>query len=461
MKLHREEKQVLSYFQSSPVWARLFGGFRDKYQSYGYFTGTVKLHDLSGEEIEILEGFFGKNYHGQKRVSVSAKVFRAALAATRYGAIEPERLLALYFGEELQGKKEMRESYQNRQQEILEMVCKEFADTYAIALVQAILAAVKPEASGDIASQPREAQQERLREWEESLRLAMRICNAFPYREAQSRYLAVFAAQLTGNPHAFDAGTAGGSLLYRLVQADLAHRGLVMRDTTILRSYQRQRSYLAVGLLIDDVSNYVMLYGVQAVIREREPDGTDVHSEEMHPGMAGFCAEKDMVQVPLAVMLKWEKLRCPDQQILIVENPSIFAMLCAEDDGPHAYLCMNGQPRLAALIALDLLAAAGTGVCYAGDLDPEGLLIGQKLADYYPGAFCFVGMRAEDYRQSMSQESISNRRLKMLERITHPQLVEAAALMRQYRRAGYQELLIQKSNFGILKYRDVCVGETK
>ena len=113
MKLHREEKQALSYFQSSPVWARLFGGFRDKYQSYGYFTGTVKLHDLSGEEIEILEGFFGKNYHGQKRVSVSAKVFRAALAATRYGAIEPERLLALYFGEELQGKKEMRESYQN------------------------------------------------------------------------------------------------------------------------------------------------------------------------------------------------------------------------------------------------------------------------------------------------------------------------------------------------------------
>ena len=119
---------------------------------------------------------------------------------------------------------------------------------------------------------------------------------------------------------------------------------------------------------------------------------------------------------------------------------------------------MNGQPRLAALIALDLLAAAGIGVCYAGDLDPEGLLIGQKLADYYPGAFCFVGMRAEDYRQSMSQESISNRRLKMLERITHPQLAEAAELMRQYRRAGYQELLIQKSNFGILKYRDVCVG---
>ena len=437
MKLQGKEQQALSYFRSSPVWARLFGGFRNKYQSFGSFTGTVKLNGLSGEEIEILEGFFGKNYHGQKSVSISAKAFSRALAATRYGEIAPERILSLYFGEEMQGKKEMQASYQSRKQEILETVCKDFADTYAIELLQAILTALKPEASGEITSQPREKQQEILKEWEASLRLAMRICNAFPYHEAQSRYLAVFAAQLTGNPHAFDAGTSRGNLLYRLVQADLDHRGIEIRGTTILHAYQRQRSYLAVGLLIDDVSNYAMLYGVQAVTR----------GGVIHPGMSGFCREKDMVQVPLSVLMQWEKLLCPDQKILIVENPSIFAMLCAEDGGNHAYMCMNGQPRLAALVALDLLAAAGTGVFYAGDLDPEGLLIGQKLAGYYRGKFRFVGMAAEDYRKSVSKEYISDRRLKMLDRITHPQLCEAAELMRQYRRAGYQELLAQNMSF--------------
>ncbi len=437
MKPQKEEQQALFYFQSSPVWARLFGGFRNKYQSFGYFTGTVKLSGLSGEEIETLEGFFGKNYHGQKSVSISAKAFSTALAATRYGGIAPERILSLYFGEELQGKKEMQASYQSRQQEILEAVCEDFADTYAIELLQEILATLKQEASGDIASRSWEKQQEILKEWEASLRLAMRICNALPYHESQSRYLAVFAAQLTGNPHAFDAGTSRGNLLYRLVQADLAHRGIVIRGTTILRAYQRQRSYLAVGLLIDDVSNYVMLYGVQAVRR----------GGAIHPGMSGFCAEKDMVQVPLSVLMQWEKLLCPDQQILIVENPSIFAMLCAEDGGKHAYMCMNGQPRLAALVALELLAATGTGVFYSGDLDPEGLLIGQKLAGYYPGEFQFVGMTAEDYRQSVSGEYISDRRLKMLDRITHPQLCEAAELMRQYRRAGYQELIATNMSF--------------
>ena len=83
-----------------------------------------------------------------------------------------------------------------------------------------------------------------------------------------------------------------------------------------------------------DKYNRLMLYGVQAVIREREPDGTDVHSEEMHPGMAGFCAEKDMVQVPLAVMLKWEELRCPDQQILIVENLNLSGCALKITDSP-------------------------------------------------------------------------------------------------------------------------------
>lgn len=46
-------------------------------------------------------------------------------------------------------------------------------------------------------------------------------------------------------------------------------------------------------------------------------------------------------------------------------------------------MCMNGQPRLAGLMVLELLAKSGTRVYYAGDLDPEGILIAQKLSRYY------------------------------------------------------------------------------
>ena len=48
-------------------------------------------------------------------------------------------------------------------------------------------------------------------------------------------------------------------------------------------------------------------------------------------------------------------------------------------------MCMNGQPRRASILLLDLAAQAGIRICYAGDFDPEGLLIAQKVIQYYKG----------------------------------------------------------------------------
>ena len=89
-----------------------------------------------------------------------------------------------------------------------------------------------------------------------------------------------------------------------------------------------------------------------------------------------------VVQVPLAVISEWELLHCSQDEIYIVENPSVFAVLCGkekEENTRRAYMCMNGQPRLAGLMVLELLAKSGTRVYYAGDLDLEGILIAQKL----------------------------------------------------------------------------------
>ena len=98
-------------------------------------------------------------------------------------------------------------------------------------------------------------------------------------------------------------------------------------------------------------------------------------------GVAGFQKEQDILQIPLGVITDWIEVRCLQQKILIVENPSVFAMLCGKEE--YSCMCMNGQPRLASLMLLDLLAESGTTVYYSGDLDPEGLLIAQKLADFY------------------------------------------------------------------------------
>ena len=247
----------------------------------------------------------------------------------------------------------------------------------------------------------------------------------------------MFAAMLTGNPHAFDQGTTEGALLYQVIQMDLEVRGITVESSDIFPAYKRQKSYLTAGIMLDDISNYAMLFRVQAV----KSDGS------LHKGMEGFAAEDHIVQVPLAVITGWKEIRCPQKEIYIVENPSVFAMLCAkEEDGiGKSYMCMNGQPRLAGLMVLDLLAKADTRIYYAGDLDPEGLLIAQKLSHYYRGEFHYWHMEVSDYEKCRSGEEISPKRMKILERISDERLKPVAKEIEKYGTAGYQEMIIDET----------------
>ena len=439
-----EEKSCLEYFRSAVVWNRILSGFREKYRSYGYFTGNVVIKKFSAEDIDVLEGFFAENYHGRKSISVSAGKFKKALGAGRFHSVEPERLLEIFFNEKIVSKKDEKAEEQRVKEVIVKKWKESLRGSYAENAHERIIGILRS-AESDI------------KRWEKLLYLCADIMNSLPYRSSKMLYLPVFAAQTTGEPHAFDNGAYEGGLLYQIITADLELRGIEVKSTDIFPAYRRQRSYLEAGITLDDVSNYTMLYGVTAF----KSDG------EMHRGMAGFCSESDIVQVPLSVLSELERMECPGGRIYVVENPSVFAMLCAEDanercaggspeprDGSHgyermragresaaAYMCMNGQPRLAGLVALELLERSGTEVYYAGDLDPEGLLIAQKLSRFYGGKFDFWHMGAEDFIESRSDREISPKRLKMLEKITDERLLPAAELIKHYKTAGYQELI--------------------
>ena len=92
-ELAKIKKECLAYFGQSPVWKKVLRGFREKYSSYGRFGGKVVLKNLKSQDIEELEGFFGKSFHGQKSVTVSAEKFRQALEVSRYKNMTPEWLL--------------------------------------------------------------------------------------------------------------------------------------------------------------------------------------------------------------------------------------------------------------------------------------------------------------------------------------------------------------------------------
>ena len=424
-KLEMIKKECLEYFHQSSVWKKVLKGFRDKYGSYGRFGGKVVLKNLKSQDIEELEGFFGKSFHGQKSVTVSAEKFRQALEASRYKDITPECLLENFFGEPLLGKQEQKLLREQEKEKIWKKFLKDYKGTEIEKAAELLRNIVKDSDSQELA------------EWDRALRLGAEIYNHLPYRQRDKLYLAVFAAMLTGNPHAFDNGTAAGNFLYQMIQMDLEIREIKIESSEIFPAYKRQKSYLMAGIMLDDISNYAMLYQVQAV----KKDGN------LHKGMEGFVSEQHIVQVPLAVIAEWESLHCPQDEIYIVENPSVFAVLCGKEktgNARRAYMCMNGQPRLAGLMVLDLFAKSGTRVYYAGDLDPEGILIAQKLAQYYKGEFHYWHMEPADYEKCRSEEVISPKRMKILERITDERLKPVVEKIEEYGTAGYQEMLVEE-----------------
>ena len=77
-----------------------------------------------------------------------------------------------------------------------------------------------------------------------------------------------------------------GIFLYQIIQMDLEiNEELQVETSAIFPAYKRQKSYLLAGIMLDDVSNYTMLYQVQAV----KKDGN------YHKGMAGFAKEQHIV----------------------------------------------------------------------------------------------------------------------------------------------------------------------
>ena len=424
-EIEKIKKECLTYFHQSPVWKKVLKGFRDKYSSYGRFGGKVVLKNLKVQDIEELEGFFGKSFHGQKSVTVSAEKFRQALKASCYKDIPPECLLENFFGGPLLGKQEQKLLREQEKEKIWQKFLEDYEGTVIKSAAELLRNIVKDSDSQELA------------EWDRALRLGAEMYNHLPYRQSDKLYLAVFAAMLTGNPHAFDNGTAAGNFLYQIIQMDLEIREIKIESSEIFLAYKRQKSYLMAGIMLDDISNYAMLYQVQAV----KKDGN------LHKGMEGFASEQHIVQVPLAVIAEWESLHCPQDEIYIVENPSVFAVLCGKEktrNARRAYMCMNGQPRLAGLMVLDLFEKSGIRVYYAGDLDPEGILIAQKLSQYYKGEFHYWHMETVDYEKCRSAEVISPKRMKILERITEERLKPVVEKIEEYGIAGYQEMLVEE-----------------
>ena len=81
---------------------------------------------------------------------------------------------------------------------------------------------------------------------------------------------------------------------------------------------------------------------------------------------------------------------------------------------------------------------------YAGDFDPEGLQIAQKLKERYGERMQLWKHHRDFYEKYQSKVEISAMRLKKLDRIYLEELQDIKQAMLQQKRATYQETMMEE-----------------
>lgn len=107
-------------------------------------------------------------------------------------------------------------------------------------------------------------------------------------------------------------------------------------------------------------------------------------------------------------------------------------------------VCTNGQLNYSAYLLLDILVNSNINIYYSGDMDPEGLLIADKIKQRYPSIklWCYD---ARHYEISKSKEQATDQRMHMLDALKDEALIQIEkCICENKNRVGYQENMIEE-----------------
>ena len=422
-----EINEAVEYFKKKPVYEKLFNEFKKKYESHGKIGGIAVLTGLSTGDKEDISGFLMKDFTSEEEVRVSAKLFEKALLKSRFSSLTTLDILTHYFGIKLRTNKEKSEENEGKRAEYL----AELTGYTDKAYIKEWLTGVFCTGADGAVVIARSYNADK-NELKIILQKLIKAIPMLPYFQGgkKKELLAVFAAQTAGNPHFFDDNTLAGNLLTAFLR-DYFRFGY---EDDLSEAENRSNVLFKAGLIKDTLSNDVIVYG----IRGRCVDGS------LHQGMEGFLHQKEPVKLSLLTLANLEETftNSIDRRVYIVENPAVFSILTSRFP-EKAFICSYGQIRRAVFMLLDLFDK-NTVFSYAGDFDPEGLLIAERLKKRYGERLAFWKYEPEMYIKYMSEEKLTKQRIKKLDGVRDAALLKIAELMREEGRAAYQESMLEE-----------------
>lgn len=448
---NRQLLQAISYFQKYPIYETLFSLMRQKYARLGHFGGTLELDNLTSSDRSALSGFIGLDLSEAEAepVTISFSQLNAALGRSKFAAFSWEDILTKYYGMPLLINRDVHLQRQKEKEAFFQSCLCDCTDPGIRDWLAGVL--LEQKSGYRMIEKQFAIDSGQLRQMLQRLTYAL---EHLPVRHGQKLLLPVFATMTTGNPHYFDNGTTACNLLLNYGAYRYRHS-----DTKLSGIEQRESLLYQMGILKDDLSNTCLAYGLFGQTAEGA----------LHQGLYGFWKERQALQITLRTLSQLSQLMaaseienpgfpddpaatltaasaqasavpCQRHAVYILESPSAFSHLVSKYPN-HAFLCTTGQLKLASYAAMDLFPDTYT-FYYAGNFDPEGLLIAQGLKKRYGRRLVLWNYTKEYYRQAISDLTLSPAQISKLEKIIIKDLLEIKQCLLTDKHPAYQEKML-------------------
>lgn len=415
--MEQKLEDALNYFKKNKGFDNFFIKLKQKLETYEKENaGTVVLENPDEVEREALSLFMGQNYKKVKKIQIKIAKFQQRLDLTKFQGIKVKQLVTKYFGIDIITKKHKKELKQEEINKVFSELLEELKGTTSYNLLNDII--VENQNDYKFLKQQYNNYKSNYKMIFEN---SFKALNNLPSRKT---LISVFSANVLGNPHELDKFNITGKIFLML----LSRKNKINRPSKALDVAQL---YYDNNLLIDDLSNMILCKNIIGVVNNKP-----------HKGWLGFVEDNEPMQITLSQLSKLDSLQTYKNYVLVVENPSVFSTISKQTDS-IPLVCTYGQIKISGIMLLDLLVSKNIHLYYSGDIDPEGILIADKLKQRYLNNIDLIGFDSETYIKNKSNVSLNKTRLKKLDSVISEEFKDTIDLIKFDRKAAYEEKNIQ------------------
>ena len=428
-------KESLDLINSNKIYKKIFLEVYSKYKKYGKITGSFTLKAATTEERQILFNFDSKALtEGKAKIKCSTvrDLFNRKLKEYSF-----EELLVKVVGKELKTNKEVKDEEKEQEEKFYDDILKASDDGVGKQWFIEILD--KKKYGYNIIVRKYKSEIRNLKELKRKIILIINSLNKLPYLNNEYENIAVFSAVNTKDSHFFDSDKFTGRLFIKAIS-------FILNKDDPKDINEINELYYEVGILKDEISNHTTIYGLNAF----NMDSSEVKA------VNSFNLWKEPLQISISNLLKIDYFEAINNTVFIFENPAVFHKILKVNGDNISLICTSGQLNLSSYILLNKIRNL-KNIYYAGDFDPEGLMIAYKIKKRYKDKVKFLNYTRESYINTMSNNIIEEKSMSQLNKINCSELDEVINELRINKRAAYQELLIdeyldliKKINRGIL-----------